>query len=41
MKNILDKKQIVNSTYEVQFFIGGDPFYDKNSLSGKELVGTL
>jgi len=36
MKNILDKKQMVNSTYEVQFFIGGDSFYEKYRIKGKD-----
>jgi hypothetical protein len=36
MKNILEKKQVVNSTYEVQFFIGGDTFYEKYRVKGKD-----
>ncbi len=36
MKNILDKKQMVNSAYEVQFFIGGDTFYEKYRVKGKD-----
>jgi len=35
MNNILDKKQMVNSFYEVQFFIGGDTFYEKYRVKGK------
>ncbi len=36
MKNILDKNQMVNSTYEVQFFISGDAFYEKYRVKGKD-----
>jgi transitional endoplasmic reticulum ATPase len=36
MKNILDKKQMVNSFYEVQFFVGGDTFYEKYRVKGKD-----
>jgi hypothetical protein len=35
MKNILDKKQMVNSAYEVQFFIGGDTLYEKYRVKGR------
>ncbi len=36
MKNILDKKQLINSSYEVQFFIGGDTFHEKYRVKGKD-----
>jgi len=32
MNNILERKQIVNSIYEVQFFIGGDAFCEKYTV---------
>jgi len=36
MNAILEKKQIINSTYEVQFFIGGDTFYEKYRVKDKD-----
>jgi transitional endoplasmic reticulum ATPase len=36
MNAILEKKQIVNSTYEVQFFIGGDAFCEKYRVKGND-----
>lgn len=36
METILDKKQIVNSAYEVQFFIGGDAFCEKYRVKGND-----
>nr|WP_319266407.1 AAA family ATPase [uncultured Draconibacterium sp.] len=36
MDTILDKKQIVNSAYEVQFFIGGDAFCEKYRVKGSD-----
>lgn len=36
MDTILDKKQIVNSTYEVQFFISGDAFCEKYRVKGND-----
>jgi len=36
MGNVLNKKEIVNSTYEVQFFIGGDTYYEKYRVKGKD-----
>ena len=36
MKNILERKQMVNSAYEVQFFIGGDTFHEKYRVKGKD-----
>jgi len=36
MKNVLNKKQKVNSTYEIQFFIGGDTFYEKYRVKSKD-----
>ena len=36
MNAILEKKQIVNSAYEVQFFIGGDTFCEKYRVKGDD-----
>lgn len=36
MDNILERKQMVNSIYEVQFFIGGDTFCEKYRVKGKD-----
>ena len=36
MKQILEKKQIINSTYEVQFFISGNAYYQKYRVKGKD-----
>ena len=36
MKNILEKKQIINSNYEVQFFISGNAVYQKYRVKGKD-----
>jgi transitional endoplasmic reticulum ATPase len=34
-KNILNKKEVINSSYKVQFFIKGDSFYEKYRVKGK------
>ncbi|NPD47245.1 AAA family ATPase [Lentimicrobium sp. S6] len=36
MNNILDKKEVVNSTYEVKFFIGRDNFHEKYRVKGED-----
>jgi len=36
MNAILERNQIVNSTYEVQFFIGGDAFCEKYRVKGND-----
>ncbi len=36
MNTILSKKQIINSTYEVKFFIGGDSYFEKYRVKGKD-----
>lgn len=36
MKQILNKKEVISSTYEVQFFIGGDTFCQKYRVKGKD-----
>lgn len=36
MEQILNKKQTINYTYEVQFFIGGNAFYQKYRVKGKD-----
>jgi len=36
MKQILNRKEIINSAYEVQFFIGGDAFYEKYRVKSKD-----
>jgi len=36
MKQLLNKKEVINSTYEVQFFIVGDTFYEKYRVKGKD-----
>ncbi|MDE5421268.1 AAA family ATPase [Ancylomarina sp. DW003] len=36
MDTILGKKQILNSAYEVQFFIGGDAFCEKYRVKGND-----
>ena len=33
---ILKQKELINSTYEIQFFIGGDTFYEKYRVKGKD-----
>ncbi len=33
---ILEKNEIINSGYEVKFFIGGDTFYEKYRVKGKD-----
>jgi len=33
---ILKQKEMVNSAYEVQFFIGGDTFYEKYRVKGRD-----
>jgi transitional endoplasmic reticulum ATPase len=33
---ILNKKEVINSAYEVQFYIGGDAFYAKYRVKGKD-----
>ena len=36
MKNTLNKKEIIKSTYEVQFFIGGDSHKEEYRVKGKD-----
>jgi len=36
MKSILKKKQKVDSTYEIQFFMGGDAYCEKYRVKGKD-----
>ncbi|MCW3805677.1 AAA family ATPase [Plebeiibacterium marinum] len=36
MKQFLNKKQIINSTYEVQFFLGGDSYCQKYRVKGND-----
>lgn len=36
MEQLLNKNDIINSTYEVQFFIGGDAFCEKYRVKGKD-----
>jgi len=36
MEQLLQKKQLINSTYEVQFFIGGTDLYQKYRVKGKD-----
>ena len=36
MKKILEKKQVVNGKYEVQFFIDGTDIYEKYRVKGKD-----
>jgi len=36
MEKILEKNQLVNSVYEVQFFISGNAFYQKYRVKGKD-----
>lgn len=36
MKNILTPKEIFNSTYEIQFFIGSDSFSERYRVKGKD-----
>ena len=33
---ILNKNEVINSTYEIQFFIDGDTFYEKYRVKGKD-----
>jgi len=35
-QKVLNKNEIINSTYEVQFFIGGDTFYEKYRVKGRD-----
>ena len=35
MKQVFKKPQIINHSYEVQFFIGGDNLYQKYRVKGK------
>jgi len=35
-KRILEKKELINSNYVVQFFIGGNAFYQKYRVKGKD-----
>lgn len=36
MKSILEKQQMVNSTYEIQFFMGGDTYCERYRVKGKD-----
>ena len=35
-KQVLSKGEKIDSTYEVHFFIGGDSFYEKYRVKGKD-----
>lgn len=36
MKQVLEKKELINGKYEVQFFICGNPFYQKYRVKGTD-----
>src|SRR6056297_2450114 len=36
MEHLLHKGKLVNSSYEIQFFIGGDTFCEKYRVKGKD-----